>query len=94
VGAVIGIGAIPVPTRMRAVCEVQLQVRDREGEPFFTETCLGEITKDTWEGMTSRKEQQWVDDYLTVAVKRANACLLGQLRQALAESMADTASVP
>jgi len=51
--------------------------------------CLGEITKNRWEGMTSRKDQQWVDEYLTVAVKRCNACLLGQLRQALVETEHD-----
>lgn len=86
VGAVLGVGAIPVPTRMRAVCEVNLRVFDRDGELFWERTCLGEITKNRWEGLTSRKDQQWVDEYLTVAVKRCNACLLGQLRQALVEA--------
>ena len=86
VGAVLGIGAIPVPTRLRAVCEVRLRVYDTSHEPFWEQTCLGEITKDVWDGLTSRKDQQWVDEYLTVAVKRCNACLLGQLRQALVEA--------
>jgi len=85
-GAVIGVGAIPVPTKLRAVCEVTLRVYDGERELFFERTCLGEITKSRWETMTSRRDQQWVDEYLTVAVKRCNACLLGQLRQALAEA--------
>ena len=86
VGALLGIGAIPVPTRLRAVCEVRLRVYDTHHEPFWEQTCLGEITKDVWDGITSRKDQQWVDEYLTVAVKRCNACLLGQLRQALVEA--------
>ena len=86
VGALLGIGAIPVPTRLRAVCEVRLRVYDSDREPFWDQTCLGEITKDVWDGITSRKDQKWVDEYLTVAVKRCNACLLGQLRQALVEA--------
>ena len=88
-GAVLGIGAVPVPTRVRAVCEVMLRVRDADQELFWEQACLGEITKDTWEGMTSRKDQEWVDRYLTVAVKRCNGCLVGQLRQALVEADAE-----
>lgn len=83
VGAVVGVAAIPVPTVMRAVCEVRLRVYDREHHPIWEERCFGEITKRPWLGMTTRKEQEWVDRYLTVAVKRCNACLVGQLRQAL-----------
>ncbi len=86
VGALLGIGAIPVPAKMKAVCEVNLRVYNQQHDPFFEEACLGEITKDKWEGMTSRKDQAWVDEFLTVAVKRCNACLLGQLRQALVEA--------
>jgi len=86
VGALLGIGAIPVPAKMKAACEVNLRVYDQKHEPFFEQACLGEITKDRWESMTTRKDQKWVDEYLTVAVKRCNACLLGQLRQALVEA--------
>jgi hypothetical protein len=86
VGAVVGLGAIPVPTRIRAVSQVKLRVYDSEGDLFFEQTCLGEKTRDVWEGLTSRKDQQWVDEYLTVAIKRCNACLLGQLRQAMVEA--------
>jgi hypothetical protein len=94
-GAVVGVGAIPVPTKLRAVCEVTLRVYDAERRLFFERTCLGEITKSRWDGITSRKDQQWVDEYLTVAVKRCNACLLGQLRQARVEAGAGaTPDVP
>jgi len=85
-GVVLGIGAIPVPTRLRAVCQVELRVYDQGRELFWQRECLGEITRQVWDGMTSRKDQEWVDEYLTVAVKRCNACLLGQLRQALVEA--------
>jgi hypothetical protein len=83
VGAVVGVGAVPVPTRVRAVCEVRLRVAEITGEPIWEATCLGEITDGGWESMTARKDQTWVDRYLTVAVKRCNACLVGQLRTEL-----------
>jgi len=83
VGAVVGIGAMPVPGRMHAVTEARLKIFDAEREPFWDRTCLGEQVKDMWTGVTARADQDWVDTYLTVAVKRCNACLLGQLRQAL-----------
>ena len=86
VGGVVGIGAIPVPARIRAVCQVRLRVYGQDRELFWERECLGEITKRVWESMTSRKDQQWVDQYLTTAVKRCNACLVGQLRQALVEA--------
>jgi hypothetical protein len=85
-GALLGIGAIPVPARMKAVCEVKLRVYDGGHEVFFERQCLGEVTRDSWQGLTARKEQEWVDEHLTVAVKRCNACLLGQLRQALLQA--------
>ncbi|MEZ4388373.1 MAG: hypothetical protein R3D98_12525 [Candidatus Krumholzibacteriia bacterium] len=82
-GAVLGVGAVPVPTRLRAVCEVRLRVTDLDGAPVWEDSCLGEVTDGGWESMTSRRDQYWVDRYLTVAVKRCNACLVGQLRQTL-----------
>lgn len=86
VGALLGFGALPVPTQIRAVSQVRLRVYDRDQELFFERTCLGEITRRVWEGVTARKDQEWVDTYLTVAVKRCNACLLGQLRQAIVDA--------
>jgi hypothetical protein len=83
VGGVVGVGAMPVPAQMRAVTEARLRLYGAEREPFWDRTCLGELVKDVWTGVTSREDQVWVDEYLTVAVKRCNACLLGQLRQAL-----------
>lgn len=89
VGALVSVGALPWPTTLRAVCEVRLRVADLDGVPVWEDTCLGEITDRTWEPMTSRKDQQWVDRYLTVAVKRCNACLVGQLRQTLTSIHSD-----
>jgi len=82
-GVLVGVGAVPVPTTLRAVCEVRLRVTDLDGVSVWEDSCLGEVTDRSFEPMTSRKDQQWVDRYLTVAVKRCNACLVGQLRQTL-----------
>ncbi len=51
-GVVLGIGAVPVPARLRAVCEVRLRVADLEGAPVWEDSCLGEITDSGWESMT------------------------------------------
>jgi len=86
IGALLGTAtmlAIPTPTSHRAECEVKLTLRDREGEIVWQRACLGLLDKDIWRTATSRDDQDLVDEYLATAVKRANACLLGQLRQVL-----------
>jgi hypothetical protein len=83
VGAVVGIGAMPVSAKIHAVAEARLRLFDAAHEPFWDRTCLGEQVKKMMTGVTARSDQAWVDEYLTTAVKRCNACLLGQLRQAL-----------
>ena len=83
VGALIGVGAMPAPARVEAVTEVRLKLHDNAAAPVWEQACRGEMTKSMWAGVTSRSDQAWVDKYLTVAIKRCNACLLGQLRQAL-----------
>lgn len=80
---VVGMLAIPTPTRHRADAEVRLQLRDTAGEVVWERTCLGEVTDSPWLMSTSKDYQKLVDRYLTQAAKRCNACLLGQLRQAL-----------
>jgi len=80
---VVGMLAIPTPTKHRADAEVRLQLRDRTGEVVWQRSCLGEVTETPWLMSTNKNYQKLVDRYLTKAVKRCNACLLGQLRQAL-----------
>ncbi len=82
-GVVLGIGAMPMPARMEATAEVRLRLYDTDHELVWDRACRGERVKEIWTGVTARNDQEWVDSYLTVAVKRCNACLLGQLRQAL-----------
>ncbi len=86
--AVAGMMAIPVPTSHRAEAEVRLTLRDRNGEIVWQKSCLGEVDDRSYITPTARQDQQLVTRNLTRAVKRANACLIGQLRQTLGERAA------
>jgi len=83
--AVVSVLAIPVPTGNRAEAEVRLTLENAHGDVVWQKACLGEYEAKKYITATSRQDQQLVDEYLTKAVKRANACLLGQLRQFLLE---------
>lgn len=86
--AVVGLATLPVPTDHRAEAEARLSLRDRDGQVVWQKSCLGEISDRTRETTTARVDQAVVDRLLTRAVKRADACLLGQLRQFLGERAA------
>jgi hypothetical protein len=90
--AVAGMAAIPVPTKNHAEAEVRLTLKDRTGDVIWQESCLGEIDARKYLTATAREDQQLVNEHLTKAVKRANACLLGQLRQFLMERAQSTAA--
>ncbi len=77
--------AIPMPSHNRAEAEIRLTLKSNDGDILWQKTCLGEYEGRVYASATARQDQQYVDDYLTVAVKRCNACLLGQMRQALLE---------
>ncbi len=81
--ALVGMATIPVPTANHAEAEVRLSLRDRQGNVVWQRSCLGEYDAKKSLTVTAREDQQLVDEHLTKAVKRANACLLGQLRQFL-----------
>ncbi len=78
-----GLMAIPLPAENRAECEVRLTLRDRAGEVVWTQTCIGEIDETVYRAATSRDDRGLAERFLPQAVKRCNACLLGQLRQRL-----------
>jgi hypothetical protein len=80
---VITYGAIPLPTKQRAEVVVRLVLRDLDGHVVWEQTCLGEVEDKVGEAATSRREKMYAERYLPQAVKRANACLLGQMRQFL-----------
>ena len=80
--------AIPVPTANRAEAEVRMTLKDRTGNVLWQKACLGEYDAKKYLTPTSRQDQELVNEHLTKAVKRANACLLGQLRQEFIEQSA------
>lgn len=86
--AVAGMMAIPVPTKHRAEAEVRLTLRDNRGEIVWQRACLGEVEDRSHITPTARPDQALVTRDLTRAVKRANACLFGQLRQFLGDRAA------
>jgi hypothetical protein len=79
--AAVAILAIPVPTKNLAEAEVRMTLKDRSGNVLWQKSCLGEIEAKKYITSTARQDQELVNEYLTKAVKRANGCLLGQLRQ-------------
>lgn len=82
---IVGILAIPMPSKDRAEAEVRLTLKSRDGGIVWQKSCLGEIEERVFATATARQDQEYVDRHLTKAVKRANACLLGQMRQFLLE---------
>ncbi len=81
--SVVAMGALPLPARQHAEVEVHLVLRDRQGRQVWEQTCVGDLDQTIHEPLTSRRDREWAERYLPVAVKRCNACLLGQLRQYL-----------
>ncbi len=77
--------AIPMPSHNQAEAEVRLTLKNLQGDILWQETCLGTYEGRVYTTATARQDQQYVDDFLTVAVKRCNACLVGQMRQKLLE---------
>lgn len=83
---VVSLLAIPVPTKNHAECEVRLTLENAHGDVVWQKSCLGEYEAEKFLSATAREDQKLVNEHLTKAVKRANACLLGQLRQYLLET--------
>ncbi len=85
-GAVLGavaLGVVPVPLRVKAEAEVELILRDRGGDVVWREVCIHLIEDNKAVPAVSRPDKPLAEKYLPQAVKRCNACLLGQLRQFL-----------
>jgi asparagine synthetase B (glutamine-hydrolysing) len=90
--AAVGMLVLPVPTDNTAEAEVRLTLKDRSGDILWQKSCLGSVEGRKYLTATAREDQQLVNEQLTKAVKRANACLLGQMRQYLLENAAPAAS--
>lgn len=85
VGGLVAVLAVPVPTSNKAEAEVRMTLKDLTGNVIWQETCLGEYEAKKYITPTSRQDQELVNEHLTKAVKKANACLLGQLRHEFLE---------
>ncbi|MCP4145727.1 MAG: hypothetical protein GY752_10665 [bacterium] len=75
--------AIPLPVEFQAQAEVRLTMRDPEDKIVWRETCIGQINEGKWLPATSRSDKILAERKMPLALKRCNACLLGQLRQFL-----------
>ncbi len=80
---VVALGILPVPLHVKAEAEVELIVRDSGGDIVWREICIGMVEDDKGVPAVSRPDKQLAERYMPQAVKRCNACLLGQLRQFL-----------
>lgn len=87
--SVVAMGVIPLPMTVRAEAEVELILRDGAGEIVWREVCIGDIEDNRSVPATARPDKQLAERYLPQAVKRCNACLLGQLRQYLYSQAVD-----
>ena len=87
--SVVALGLIPVPLDVRAEAEVELILRDAGGDVVWREVCIGDIEDNRAIPATARPDRQLAERYMPQAVKRCNACLLGQLRQFLHSQTVD-----
>lgn len=79
IGVVIGT-MFPAPADLRGFVRLELDLVDQaSGEVVWTTSCEGEFTRSMAISMASRDDQKLVEDFLPKALKRANACAVGQL---------------
>ena len=81
--SLLAVAAIPMPSHAEAEVEARLTLKSKQGDLLWQKSCLGNFEDRVYATATARQDQQYVDEFLTVAVKRCNACLVGQMRQAL-----------
>jgi len=85
IGVVIGL-MFPAPADVRGYVRLELDLVSQEtGEVVFQTSCEGEVARSMGISMASRDDQKLVEDFLPRALKRANACAVGQLYAFLQE---------
>lgn len=85
VAGVVGMLAIPMPSHSEAETVLRVVLKDVEGQIVWQDTCVGSVGDRVYAAATARQDQEYVDRFLTRSVKKANACVLGQLRPLLIE---------
>lgn len=71
---------LPAPAITEAIVEVRLELRERETQNVvWNTTCEGTYARTVRMGLTAREDKRLAEDFLPKALKRANACAVGQL---------------
>jgi len=86
VGMVLGT-FIPLPTRTEGLVEMRLELRDQDtGELVWSTNCTGSEVDKVSLSISAREDKKLAERFLPAALKRANACAVGQLYQYLQEA--------
>ena len=71
---------LPAPADVEAVVEVRLELHDRRTDQLvWSTTCEGKQTRTIRLGISAREDKRIAEDFLPKALKKANACAVGQL---------------
>jgi hypothetical protein len=91
VGVILGT-MFPAPADVRGMVRIEFDLVDQSsGEVVWNTTCEGEFGRSMAISMASRDDQRLVEDFLPKALKRANACAVGQLYAFLQDHQAPAA---
>ena len=79
IGVLIGT-MFPAPADLKGYVRIGIDLIDQSsGEVAWTAVCEGEFSRSMAISMASRDDQRLAEDFLPKALKRANACAVGQL---------------
>ena len=79
VGVVLGT-LLPAPARSIGRVQMRLELRDQDsGEVVWSTECEGVYRKNLHLSLSAREDQKLAEEFLPRALKRANACAVGQL---------------
>lgn len=93
VGAVLGT-MLPAPAVTTGEVRVRLELRDRDtNDLVFQTVCTGEYQKTISLSLSAREDQRIAEDFLPPALKRANACAVGQLYAFLTDAQVEQPKV-
>jgi len=82
----------PAPADLRGHVRIEFDLVDQNsGDVVWNTTCEGEFARSMAISMASRDDQRLVEDFLPKALKRANACAVGQLYAFLQVHQTDAA---
>jgi len=84
---------IPLPTPTEGVVELKMELRDHAtGESVWSTVCTGVEKDKVSMSISARDDKKLAERFLPLALKRANACAVGQLYQYLQSEHGDMMS--